>query len=260
MIKNTLSVDLESFVHRHLDIGKRIEEDNGFTVKATKQILDLLDRYNTKITFFVLGEIYKWYPQFIEEISKRGHEIGYHGHRHIIFETKDVLLEDLNLSNDFIKKYKPIGFRAPRMCLKKENLQILSKFGFKYDSSFYGLNAQRLSDHNLVEIPVSMFSYLSNNKENNYLGGMSKELFINGIPFGSGLFISLLQTKSQFFIDFANKKNISCNIFVHPWQFFDYENKNSLPYVQRFLYKRKINKAVEFLLANNRFFPMRDLL
>lgn len=260
MIKNTLSVDLESFVHRELDIEKRLEKDNGFTVKSTNYLLDLFDKYNTRVTFFVLGEIYEWYPELIGEIKERGHEIGYHGHRHIIIENETVLLEELKLSKDFLTKYKPIGFRAPRMFLRKEYLKILCDFGFKYDSSFYGSKTETLTDYNVVEIPVSLFKYFSNDRKNNFLGHMEKELLLKGIPYGSGLFISIFQTKVQYFINYSNKNKMFSNLFVHPWQFFTYENINSLPLIQKILYKRKIKKAVDFLLANNRFFPMKDLL
>lgn len=260
MIKNALSVDLESFIHRELNMDKRVEKDDGFIVRATDYLLDLFDKYDTKLTFFVLGEIYEWYPDLIEDIKKRGHEIGYHGHRHIIFENKEILLEDLRLSKDFLKKYKPIGFRAPRMFLKKEHLKILSDFGFEYDSSFYGSRIETVRDYNIIEIPVSLFNYFSNDRKNNFLGSMGKELLIKGIPYGSGLFISIFQTKIQYFIDFSNKNKISSNLFVHPWQFFDYKNINSLAFIQKILYKRKINKAIEYLLKKNRFFPLKNLM
>src|SRR4030043_1091945 len=113
MIKNVLSIDLESFIHRQFNIDERINKDNGYTVKATNYILKILKKYNTSATFFVVGEIYDWYPNLIEQIKLDGHEIAYHTHRHIILNNKEILLKELSLSGSFLKKFKPKGFRAP---------------------------------------------------------------------------------------------------------------------------------------------------
>lgn len=259
MVKNSLSVDLESFVHRDLNLKKRIKKDNGYTISATKYILDLFDKYNTKVTFFVLGEIYEWYPQIVEEIKQRGHEIGYHGHRHILIENKEVLLEELKLSEKFLAKYKPVGFRAPRMFLEKDFLKVLADFGFKYDSSFYGSRMNYIGSTNVKEIPVSFFNYIPFLSRDEYFRNIDLRLMLKGIPFGSGLFMSILQNKIQNFIDISNRNNQNAVLFFHPWQLFDYD-RISLPLKQKFLYKRKINKVLEYLLKNNKFYPLKELL
>ncbi|MGL4739238.1 MAG: polysaccharide deacetylase family protein [Sarcina sp.] len=52
---------------------------------ATSDILDVLDKYNAKGTFFIIGRWIK-YPhnneEIIKEISERGHEIGNHSFEH----------------------------------------------------------------------------------------------------------------------------------------------------------------------------------
>lgn len=260
MIKNTLSVDLESFIHRQLDIRKRKGKDDDRTVSSTKYLLDLFDKYNTKVTFFVLGEIFEWYPKLIEEIKKRGHEIGYHGHRHVILKDKKTLLEDIKLSKKFLEKYKPIGFRAPRMFLKKEYLKILSDSGFKYDSSIYGSQIESIKELNMKEIPVSLLRYFGNATLNKFPQNMRKELLFKGIPYGSGLFLSLLSKNVQRFIDSDNKNKRLVNLFIHPWQFSDYKNIASLSILQKFLYRKKINSTLEYLLKKNKLFPLKDLL
>ncbi|MBI2613575.1 MAG: polysaccharide deacetylase family protein [Candidatus Levybacteria bacterium] len=260
MVKNTLSVDLESFIHRQLNTKKRIESENGETALAIKYLLDIFDKYNTKVTFFVLGEIYEWYPDLIEEIKKRGHEIGYHGHRHILFRNRETLLEDLKLSKKFLDTYKPIGFRAPRMFLKKEYLKILSDFGFKYDSSVYGQQIEDIREFGIKEIPVSLSRYFGNSILNKFPQGMRKELLLQGIPYGSGLFISLLQKKIQYFIEKSHKKNIGSNLFIHPWQLSGYKETGSLPLIQKLSYRKKVDSVIEYLLGRNKFFPLKELV
>ena len=46
------------------------------------RILDLLDRYQAKCTFFVQGEFIFTYPHWIEQMDARGHEIGNHSMHH----------------------------------------------------------------------------------------------------------------------------------------------------------------------------------
>src|SRR5581483_3245690 len=134
-MNNVLSIDLESFIHREFDPKKRWQKDDNYTKRGTEYILERLEKYNTKATFFVLGEIYEWYPELIKQIKSQGHEIGYHGHSHILLKDVKSLKTELEKSKEFIRKYKPKGFRAPRMYLKKEYFPILKQYGFTYDSS-----------------------------------------------------------------------------------------------------------------------------
>jgi peptidoglycan/xylan/chitin deacetylase (PgdA/CDA1 family) len=52
--------------------------DDGPTPEHTEQILDLLDRYQARATFFVIGMRAKKYPQLIEKILERGHHVSNH--------------------------------------------------------------------------------------------------------------------------------------------------------------------------------------
>ena len=45
-------------------------------------ILDLLDRYDAKATFFVIGERAALHPELLTEITLRGHDIGHHTQTH----------------------------------------------------------------------------------------------------------------------------------------------------------------------------------
>ena len=56
--------------------------DDGPTPKITEFILDTLDKYGAKATFFCLGNNAEMYPELIEEIERRGHAIGNHSYNH----------------------------------------------------------------------------------------------------------------------------------------------------------------------------------
>lgn len=52
--------------------------DDGPAVQYTKQILDLLDQYDAKATFFELGENASAHPDLTREVIRRGHAVGSH--------------------------------------------------------------------------------------------------------------------------------------------------------------------------------------
>lgn len=56
--------------------------DDGPHPSETLRLLDILDQYNAKATFFVLGKNTEYYPDIVREISNRGHEIANHTYSH----------------------------------------------------------------------------------------------------------------------------------------------------------------------------------
>lgn len=56
--------------------------DDGPDSQDTPRILDLLDEYHARATFFVIGERVARYPQLVPEIVRRGHEVAHHTHTH----------------------------------------------------------------------------------------------------------------------------------------------------------------------------------
>jgi peptidoglycan/xylan/chitin deacetylase (PgdA/CDA1 family) len=56
--------------------------DDGPAVSYTKRILDLLDEYDAKATFFELGENAKAHPQLTRSVVARGHALGSHTWNH----------------------------------------------------------------------------------------------------------------------------------------------------------------------------------
>ncbi len=57
--------------------------DDGPHPRFTPQILNLLNDYNVKATFFVIGKNVKAYPDVLQQIVEEGHEIGNHTFTHI---------------------------------------------------------------------------------------------------------------------------------------------------------------------------------
>lgn len=61
--------------------------DDGPDPHNTPAILDILDQYGIKATFFVLGTNAQKYPDLIKQIHEQGHTIGNHTFNHIYKET-----------------------------------------------------------------------------------------------------------------------------------------------------------------------------
>lgn len=82
------------------------------------QILDTLDEYDVKATFFITGEWAEKYPESVREIHERGHEIGTHSMAHDDYtklSAREILL-DMHTCEDVILNItgnRPRLIRAP---------------------------------------------------------------------------------------------------------------------------------------------------
>jgi len=56
--------------------------DDGPLPKHTKPILDALDKFCTKATFFYVGQMAQAYPDMVKEVMGRGHTVGTHTWSH----------------------------------------------------------------------------------------------------------------------------------------------------------------------------------
>ncbi len=131
------------FLKKYLPKNKNQLED--FVKESTESILNLLNQYNQRATFFVLGEIAEKYPKLIKRIHQSGHEIASHGYSHTILSElgKESFEKEIKKTNKVIKEtigQDPIGFRAPNFSLDNKTrwaFKVLEKHGLQYDSSIY---------------------------------------------------------------------------------------------------------------------------
>lgn len=83
-----------------------------------EEILDTLDYYKIKASFFVLGTWAEKNPKELKMIYDRGHEIGNHSYSHKLpsKSSKTQLAEEIDKCNDAVEKVigvKPQLYRAP---------------------------------------------------------------------------------------------------------------------------------------------------
>lgn len=84
----------------------------------TRRILDLLDEYDAKATFFLVGIWVDKYPELVQEIAARGHEIGNHSasHAHFTQISDAQIRQELSACSDKIEALtgvRPTLFRPP---------------------------------------------------------------------------------------------------------------------------------------------------
>lgn len=75
--------------------------DVNWGVDKTKDILDILDKYNIKATFYIIGLWCDDYPELVKEIFNRGHEIGNHSNKHPDYTnlSKEEIMKDVEIGN-----------------------------------------------------------------------------------------------------------------------------------------------------------------
>lgn len=91
--------------------------DDGPNPVSTPMILDTLEKYNVRATFFDLGNLMKKYPDVVRREAQLG-EVGTHSYAHKNLNNLSVqeLNEDLRLSREAFKSvlgYEPILIRPP---------------------------------------------------------------------------------------------------------------------------------------------------
>lgn len=97
--------------------------DDGPRPEVTPWVLDLLDKYNAKATFFCIGKNVEMFPELFEEVKRRGHAVGNHSYSHVKgwgMNTGDYV-RDIDIAGDMIKSnlfrppYAQIGPNQARM-------------------------------------------------------------------------------------------------------------------------------------------------
>lgn len=110
--------------------------DDGPHPEITAEILDLLDKYNARAVFFIVGRRIERAPELLREIIVRGHMIGNHTYIHSNTKQPNFLRywSDINKCQDLIEtftSYRPKLFRPPGGRISIKSILIPRLLGFK---------------------------------------------------------------------------------------------------------------------------------
>lgn len=166
-ISFSFDLDIDSFWRQKLISANADPKDPvvismgqyGANVGAYR-ILNLLEKYKIKATFFIPGEIADRYTQLVLKIKNMGHEIAHHGYEHIdlyslsperqreeIIKGKKTLEQKIGV--------KPLGYRSPGG-FSIYTLEALLDNGIIYDSSLMGADMPyiyEIENKKIIEIP-----------------------------------------------------------------------------------------------------------
>lgn len=105
--------------------------DDGPVPEVTEFVLDQLDQFEVKATFFCIGDNIKKHPEIFRKVISAGHQVGNHTMHHLKgWDTDDqVYLDDVKLCRDQINEYLPGRktelFRPPYGRIKRSQIAAL---------------------------------------------------------------------------------------------------------------------------------------
>lgn len=163
-------------IRRVKGVGKvvYITFDDGPTPDVTEQILEVLDKYSVKASFFCCGQNADANPELLKKIADEGHTIGYHSYSHKdILKTKpsewiaDVerksALSDVKL---FRPPYGRILFRHYRSLKSRYKFVFWDVMSYDYDVERSPESIMSLLEKSVREGSVVVFHDKGKCKEN----------------------------------------------------------------------------------------------
>ncbi|MDP8236099.1 MAG: polysaccharide deacetylase family protein [Candidatus Erginobacter occultus] len=269
-MQNALTVDVEnwydaSLLSPYVPAGYRDDR----VVAATREIMDLLEEFGVRATFFVLGKVAEEHPGLVKEIAGRGHEVASHGWGHQLAyrQTEEEFEEDLHRSLEILERLsggKVKGYRAPSWSVGVETpwfFDVLVRNGIEYDSSLFPVKTPLFGSSDnprhfhiierkkgrVVEFPASSVRF----------GGKT-------FPVGGGASLRLLPLAvTKWGIKRINREGMGAIVYLHPWEMDTGIPFPPMPFRTRLLHSRGrkgMKKKLRKLLESFSFHPMADCL
>lgn len=130
--------------------------DDGPSSKYTEQLLDILDEYDVKATFFTVGYFVDRHPEIVKDAMQRGHIIACHTYSHEyneIYASSQVFMDEIHKWEESIEKATgvfpswkilrfPGGSKNTFLSnrVRAEIMDTLSENGYSYYDWFFGDN------------------------------------------------------------------------------------------------------------------------
>jgi len=275
---NALTIDVEDYFQvnafaRHV----RHEDWDHYPLRVednTRRILEMLDEFSIKATFFILGWVAERLPSIVREIQEKGHEIACHGYGHeLIYNIgPDLFRKDIRRSKKILEDIcgeRVSGYRAPSYSITRQSLwalDILVEEGFTYDSSIfpvmhdtYGIpDAQRFPHRlqtaagSLVEFPLTTLQL--------HLGWKNMHLPIAGGGYLRFLPVSIIQ---KGITAINQRERQSAVLYFHPWEIDPEQPRIKAGMKSRFRHYINLHRTkskLEYLFNRLEFAPMKAVL
>lgn len=106
------------------DWGGRSQNTLGLKYGLPK-ILELFKHYKVKGLFFVSTELLLEQAHMLKPILDQGHEVGSHGHFHLVYKDKFRARQDAVIAEDLIRKWtgqRTVEYRAPKFSYETDSV------------------------------------------------------------------------------------------------------------------------------------------
>ena len=123
----------KNFIYK-LDDDKKVylTFDDGPTLGITDWVLDILEEFHAKATFFMIGNNIAKNPRLLEKIIERGHSVGNHTYNHLKGFNVDtnIYVKDVIETQKLLPDNKKL-FRPPYGRIKNSQAKKLIDLGFR---------------------------------------------------------------------------------------------------------------------------------
>ena len=273
-IQNALTIDVEDYFQvAALAEAVRREDWHSmeYRVEAnTNRLLSLLDKHDTKATFFTLGWVAEKSPEMVRTIQKAGHEIASHGYSHqlIYNQTPDVFREETRRSKAILEDITGeaiTGYRAASYSITNESrwaLDILAEEGFVWDSSIFPVHHDRYGmpgtprwphrlttdkGHTLAEFPLSTLKF----------PGYTLPIA------GGGYFRLFPYWFSRWGLGSINRQGQPFVFYLHPWEVDPSQPRLDVKWFSRFRHYNNLDVCearLDKLIGHFSFVPIGEVL
>jgi polysaccharide deacetylase family protein (PEP-CTERM system associated) len=266
-------VDVEEYFHalalapaapraRWASMPSRVEQNTGM-------LLDLLDRRETKGTFFVVGWVADRCPHVVRRIAAAGHEVACHSywHRQVFTLRPDEFREDIRQSKNALEQVigKRIqGFRAPGFSITPGTewaFDILLEEGFTYDSSLFPIVRPEYGYPSSPGDP-----YIIRREAGSLLELPLTTTRIAGVPFpaAGGAYLRQLPYSliHRAFSEY-HARGVPAMFYVHPWEVDNGQPRLPVPWISRLRHYRGLKGMlgrVDRLLQDFKFTSVEQAL
>jgi len=231
--------------------------------------LQLLDEYDTKATFFVLGWIAEKFPEVVKSIHERGHEIASHSQYHRLVSSLDRAEFKTDLQQSILNIERCVdvtvkGYRAPSFSICPEDKwvwEVFAECGVEYDSSVFPIR------HDTYGTPSApRFAYRVKSTENISvleIPPSTVRLFGTNIPVGGGGYLRMFPYwLIQRSIRRINGEGYPAVVYFHPWELDSDQKRVTASLKSRFRHYtnlRAFEMKLRRLLADFRFSSISEV-
>lgn len=268
-VRNAFTVDLEDWFQGLTSTNPLVERWPAFesrVVAATERLLRLLDAYDVRATFFVLGYVAAQHPALVARVAAAGHEIAIHGyyHRFVNRLTPEEFAREVDMSLAAVTAItgeRPLGHRAPYFSVDATTawaFDVLAARGLRYDSSVFPTRNMLYGFPDAPRFPYRLPNGLHE------FPATTLRLFGSNWPIAGGFYNRALPYAFiRYGVRRVNAQGQPAVLYVHPWELDTGQRYGRVTLRERLTHyygRGGLEKKLRRLFTDFRFAPLCELL